>query len=199
VNSFWTRLARKLAERGLAVLRIDYSREGETLPIGEGGAGQIWKHDLDMRLVRQALAWFRERLGEKDFFLLGACSGGRAAIELAGGQPGTAAGVFLLVPYLRPLAQPGKDQVSAKGDESVDPQIVDWLRGLHGGPPTWILVGEEDWTDVSRVERLLCSAGDGVELEVVSGAALHLLDQPEIQDETERRLLARLRQVLDAH
>jgi len=32
INSFWSRIARDLAARGAAVLRVDYSREGETLP-----------------------------------------------------------------------------------------------------------------------------------------------------------------------
>ncbi|HEU5142037.1 MAG TPA: hypothetical protein VFU04_02655, partial [Solirubrobacterales bacterium] len=53
VNSFWTRTARSLTELGVTSLRIDYSRQGETLPLGEEVRGQVPRRDLELELLSQ--------------------------------------------------------------------------------------------------------------------------------------------------
>ena len=61
-----------------------------------------------MLLFEQVLSWFHERLAGLDLFLAGACSGGRGAIDLAGGDtPVEVAQTFLVVPYLRKLVEVG--------------------------------------------------------------------------------------------
>ena len=182
VNGFWTRLARTLAERGALVLRPDYSREGETLPIGEGGSGQIWKRDLDLSLLRQVAPWFRQRAPSVPLLLAGSCSGGRLALECAADMPEAVAGTFLVVPYLRELAQPGReDRASQAESDPVDPSVVECCRRLLPGARSRVLVGENDDVDVALLQHRLGSLADRLEVEVVPGAALHLLDTPQLQ------------------
>jgi hypothetical protein len=182
VNGFWARLARSTAELGVVTLRFDYSREGETLPIGEGGSGQIWKRDLDLLLLEQVTAWFRGRVGSIPLLLAGACSGARLAIELSGRDPDAMAGSFLIVPYLRALAQPGREGIAeSKELGEVDPLVVDCLRASLERFPVWILVGELDSPDVSTLKHLIGHTPHEFEIEVAPSVALHLLDQPHLQ------------------
>jgi dienelactone hydrolase len=199
VNSFWTRMARSLAELGVVALRTDYCREGETLPIGEGGSGQIWKRDLDLHLLEQVAVWFRGRVGNIPLLLAGSCSGARLAIELAGREPDAVAGTFLIVPYLRALAQPGREGSAESGAlNAVDSLVVDCLQASLGRSPGWILTGERDSPDVSMLTRLIGSTPHELDVELVPGVALHLLDQPYLQDEVSARLMARVSDVLAA-
>lgn len=197
VNSFWTRTARSLAELGIVVLRIDCSREGETLPIGERGpGGQVWKKDLDLSLLRQVAPWFCERTGGAPLHLAGACSGARLAIELAGREPEAVDGTYLIVPYLRELLQNGAEP----GDSSaVDPLFVRCMQAILARKPSWILVGEHDTSDVALLAQLVGPTVHDLEVEVVAGAALHLLDQPAIQEQVGHRLTTRLASVCATH
>lgn len=202
VNSFWARLARRLAERGVVVLRLDNSREGETLPIGEGGSGQEWRRKLDMMLLRQAMPWFRERLEGLDLLLAGSCSGGRAAIELAGRDPSAVAGTFLIVPHLRvPVGAeraPGERVLPAESDDpdAIDPPLVELLRTILSRGPSWVLVGDGDKPDIPALIRLLGPTPHDLELDLVPDAVLHLLDTPDLQQPTERWLLDRVSRLL---
>ncbi len=199
VNSFWTRTARALAELGIVVLRFDYSREGETLPLGEGGGGQIWKRDLDLRLLRQVAPWFRERAGNTPLMLVGACSGARLVIELAGREPDAVAETFLIVPYLSALAQPGMEGVSEPGElETVDPLVVDCFRTMLERASSWVLVGERDSPDIPALTHQIGQTPHELEVEVVPSVALHLLDQPHLQGEAGSRLMARVSSSLAA-
>jgi hypothetical protein len=192
INSFWTRIARELAGRGVVTLRVDYSREGETIPLGVGGSGQAWKRDLDLRILRQAASWFRERVGLPPM-VAGSCSGSRFAIELAGQEPEAFADTFLIVPYLREIARPSPS-VDSDSDtlEAVDPLVVDCLETILARRPSWILVGERDAEDVSGLLRLLPSTTHGLEVDVLPDVALHFLDHPHIQDAVAPRLIARI-------
>jgi dienelactone hydrolase len=196
INSFLTRMARTLAERGVVVLRVDRAREGETLPIGEGEGGQIWRKEVDLVLLSRVLTWFRERLPGLDLYLAGHCSGGRAAVELAGRSPDAVAGTFPIVPHLRVFQGDSPRFSEAAGEfadrEAVDPSMVERYRATLERAPSWILVGEHDTPDISMLKRMLGPTANPLEVEVVPGAALHLLDQPDIQDQTQRRLLARI-------
>lgn len=193
VNSFWTRMARSLAEAGIVTLRVDYSREGETLPIGVGGSGQAWKRDLDLRLLSQALSWFRDGVGDVPMLLAGSCSGARLAIDLAGPKPDAIAETFLIVPYLRAVALPGAESRPEPGDlDTVDPILVDHMRAVLTHAPSWILVGEHDDADVGLLQRRLGATPHDLEVDVVPNVALHLMDQPHLQAEVSRRLIARV-------
>lgn len=193
VNSFWARVARSLAEAGIVTLRVDYSREGETLPIGVGGSGQAWKRDLDLRLLTEALSWFREAVGGVPMLLAGSCSGARLAIELAAPQPDAIAETFLIVPYLRAVAKPGAESHPGAGDlDTVDPILVDHMRALLSHAPSWILVGEHDDADVGLLQRRLGATPHDLEVDVVPNLALHLMDQPHLQDEVSSRLVTRV-------
>jgi dienelactone hydrolase len=197
VNAFWTRTARACAELGLVTLRTDYSREGETLPIGEGGSGQIWKRDLDLHILRQVVPWFRRRAGDMPLLLAGSCSGARLAIEHAGSEPDAVAETFLIVPHLKALAQPGSEGAAqSAGLDAIDPLVVGRMRAILARAPSWILVGESDSPDVPTLQRLVGPTPHPLEVEVVPGTALHLLDQPHLQDEVARRLVARLSRAL---
>lgn len=202
VGSFWTRTARSLAEQGVVVLRIDYSREGETLPIGQGEGGLTWKRNLDRHLAEQAASWLRREVGSAPFLLAGACAGGRLAIEIAGNEPQTVSGTLLIVPYLKDLAEIERRlQGDAAGLEpgeagAVDPLVVDCFHRILTHGPSWILVGEEDDPDLAQLQRRLGPTPHELEVEVVAGVALHLLDQLDRQDEAGRRLLARIGDLL---
>jgi dienelactone hydrolase len=194
VNAFWTRLARAAAELGFITLRYDCSREGETLPIGEGGSGQKWRADLDLRLLDQVAAWFRERIEGGPLFLAGSCSGARMAIEFAGRQPQAIAGTFLVVPYLKTLAQPDREGSAEllQDLDPVDPLVVDCMNAILTHAPCSIVVGENDDPDLARLQRSLSSTPHALDLKTVPSVALHLLDRPHLQQEVSRWLLARL-------
>jgi hypothetical protein len=210
-NSFWTRLARELAGYGLVALRVDYSREGETKPIGdEGGVGgkggQIAKHEFEMRLMSQVVAWFHERLDGRDLLLAGACSGARLAIDLAGGGGGpTISRTFLVVPYLRALVDPGEERqrpaTPRDGDGRDDPgavcpSVVEHMRAILGRGPSWLLAGEHDDLDVDPLVRGLGPTPHELDVEIVPGLALHFLDQPDVQEHTRSRLVDRVSRAL---
>jgi dienelactone hydrolase len=192
VNSFWTRLARRLAALGVLTLRFDYSREGETLPIGIGGSGQVWKREIDLRLIKQAQRWLGERTGDIPLFLAGVCSGARLAIDLVGDRPDDFAGTFLIVPHLR---RPAVLAAREQDEETVDPDIVRALTASLARAPTWILQGEDDTEDLPRLRNMLPATARDLEIEIAPGA-LHFLDQPDIQEQAERRLVARVERAL---
>jgi dienelactone hydrolase len=197
INSFWTRLARDLASDGLLVLRFDWSREGETLPIGEGGSGGRWKRELDLHLLTQVLAWFRERAGDLPLQLVGVCSGARAAIEIAGREPEDIAGLLLIAPHLQPIVEVGED--AAEQDATpIAPEVIACFRRISGHCGTWILTGEHDGTEISALHRSLDPA-TAPEAEVVPDTSIHFLDQPEVQKLVAARLKSQLVQTVGAN
>jgi hypothetical protein len=203
VNGFWTRLSREFAARGLVVLRVDWSREGETLPLGEGVRGQARKSAYDALLFAQVLPWFKQRVGELDLLLAGSCAGARAAIELAGrDHPGAVARTFLIVPHFRVLEgaeQPARIVVPSREFEDpdvVDPLMVDCLRTILSRAPSWALLGERDNADISLLKEVVGPTEHELEVEVVPNAALHELDRPLLQEEASRRLIASVEQTL---
>jgi dienelactone hydrolase len=210
-NSFWTRLARELAAHGLLVLRIDYAREGETIPIGEGGGptgggrgGQTKKRAFEMLLLGQVLEWFEQRLGGRELLIVGACTGGRAAIDLAADQSPISR-TFLVVPHLRTLVDPGQESRDSGGlrsyselddPDAVAPTVVEHLETILGHAPSWLLAGEHDLLDVAQLERRLGPTPYELEVETVPGLALHFLDQPEVQEQARSRMLDRIARAL---
>ncbi|HEU5142420.1 MAG TPA: hypothetical protein VFU04_04600, partial [Solirubrobacterales bacterium] len=128
--------------------------------------------------------WFQQRVARVPLYLVGTCSGGRAAIELAGRYPDRFAGLLLIAPLLQTLFDPESEP------DSVDPELVEYLRASLDHVFAWILVGEDDLCDVPRLVE--CLGPDRVEVEVVPGMALHFADHPPIQRELYRRLSTRL-------
>lgn len=100
VNAGWARFAREAAARGIAVLRFDFTDEGESTTAGEGISRQVgWKRNADLTIAQELAPWFRERVGVTGLFLAGSCHGGRIAMEFAA-EDADVKGAFLVVPYL---------------------------------------------------------------------------------------------------
>lgn len=199
INGFWARTARALAERGVVALRIDCSREGETLPIGEGGSGQAWRRELDLRLLDSVVPWFAERAHGLPLLLSGACSGGRLAIEYAGRNPEMVAGTFILVPHLMGVAEPGREGTDLDDVEPVAPAVVECFRSILEHAPSWTLVGDRDTVEMPLLKRLLGPTRHELELEVVPDAEMHFLDRPYVQEQAASWLLTRVGDVLVQH
>jgi dienelactone hydrolase len=196
-NSFWTRLARSLAGLGIVVLRTDWVREGETLPVGEGEKGFLARRDLDLRLQDDhVLPWFFERAGALPTFFAGACGGARFSIELAGRNPTRVGGVFLIAP------DPRDFDAELAGE---DPNPIDWLvvrrlRAILERTSAWIVQGDGDFADISLLKtRLGPPAAERLEVELVPDVALHFLDQPDIQEQAASRLRSRVIRALEQH
>jgi dienelactone hydrolase len=100
INAHWTRLARDLAELGVAVLRFDFAGEGESTMVGERVPREIgWRRNTDLELLREIVPWFRERAGVEELLVAGSCHGARVGLDLAAEDP-RVRGVFAVVPYL---------------------------------------------------------------------------------------------------
>jgi len=100
VNAHWSRLGRDLAERDFAVLRFDFTAEGESTLVGEELEREVgWRHNNDLAILRELAPWFRELSGVVDLLLAGSCHGARLALDLAAEDPHIG-GAFLVVPYL---------------------------------------------------------------------------------------------------
>lgn len=189
VNSFWARIARDLAERGVVALRFDYAAEGESIQVGEGEYaaaksrldGSRGRPELDLQALSEIEPWFRQHLGGLDLVLAGSCQGARMAIELAAMATSPPLPSFLIAPYLRkPFAK----------DTPIDPLVVECLKKSLQKASSRLLVGEAEEPEARALLALLGPAADDLELEIVPDTALHLLDRPGIQDTARSRLLA---------
>jgi hypothetical protein len=208
VNAVWTRTARRLAELGVAVLRIDYAGDGESFMIGRERGGPSWKVETDRRLVVESARWFRDRAGARDLFVAGSCYGGRLAIDLAAADP-SATELFLVVPYLRSVqAQDGRtwrerlmrmkrgDPPGAGDRVRIEPELLQQLARLGERASTWILMGDRDPPDAFQVESHLRAEGRSIEIDVVPSMALYPVHYPDVQAEVGARLLARVEAAL---
>ena len=195
VNGFWTRLARSLAELGIVVLRADLSREGETLPIGEGISGLPRRRDCDFMLFEQILPWFAERAEVTPLLFAGACGGSRFSIEFAGREPEAVGGIFLIAPDMRYI--PESDAEDALQEEpEFDPLAMERLRATLGHAPVWVLTGERDFVDAPALKRKLGHTAHELEFELLPAVAFHFLDQPDIQQRATNGLIARCARLL---
>lgn len=210
VNSFWTRTARDLAGRGIVVLRFDYAAEGESTEVGEGehaalktalASGPRGRAELDLHLLSEIVPWFRAELDGTDPFLAGSCQGARMAIEFAAKAGGPIPPTFLIAPYLRKPDVTAKKTAPRSGwlrrsrprkPDPIDPLVVSCLEATLEHASSWILVGERDEPDISLLLDRLGPAAISLELETAPGAALHFLDQPDIQQEAHRWLMSRV-------
>lgn len=198
VNANWTRLARKLTELGLVVLRFDFSCDGDSTLAGREVERDIgWKRSTDLGMLRDIAPWFLQRCGEPGLFLVGSCHGGRIALEYAASDP-AALGLFLVTPYLwrrEPLedGDPDPDLVRANGPTlDTDAQIVAGLRTVLSRAPVQVLVGEGEAGDVLPFSRRLERSGQTFELDIVPGVPIHPVGHPEQQERVWRWLPERL-------
>lgn len=190
IDAFWARVARHLAATlGLATLRLDCCREGDTLPVGAEVWGAPRRRLLDLRLLRQVVPWFAARQPGLPLFLAGSCSGGRLAIELAGESPAAYAGLLAVVPHVEELTEVGERPAAP---DPVAPQARDALVAALGHMPCWLLTGERDRLDLPALEARLGPVAARLRSEVVPEVALHWMDEPRLQRQTEARLAARL-------
>jgi dienelactone hydrolase len=117
VNACWSRLARDLARRGIAVLRFDFAAEGDSTIVGEDVPRKVgWRRNTDLAILRELAPWFREKAGVSDLLVAGSCHGGRVGMDFAAEDPGVK-GTFLLVPYLwniPPHLRPDKQAMRQK-------------------------------------------------------------------------------------
>jgi dienelactone hydrolase len=100
VNSNWARLGRELAGRGIAVLRFDFTAEGDSTMVGEDVPREPgWRQETNLGILRELAPWFRERVGVSDLILAGTCHGARVGLEFAA-EDASVKSSFTIVPYL---------------------------------------------------------------------------------------------------
>jgi dienelactone hydrolase len=165
VNSVWARSARRLAERGWNVLRLDLPGRGDS---GGAAPGLPWLPDV--------LTWMRTVSGAEDLFLVGVCNSARVALQ-GSTQPGVR-GVLLIAPYLRrpghsPLARPWRRLAKRLGHplgKPLDRSVRRAAAAIGGRIPIDILSGTLDpWiADARALERLVAGR-----LRLVPEVALH--------------------------
>jgi hypothetical protein len=205
VNAVWTRTARRLAELDVAVLRVDYAGDGESFMVVRE-QGVRGKYETDRQIVVEAARWFRERAGAPELHVAGSCYGGTLAIALAAADAATTQ-LFLVVPYLRRFSDgPGWGErlrrvrrgvsPGTADDVRLAPELIETFADVSARASTWILLGEKDPPEAFEVERNLAQRGTSIDIDVVPGMALYPVHYPDIQEEVQARLVARVEQAL---
>ena len=184
-NRLWPRLADDLAVSGNVVARVD-------LP-GYGDSDLIPSHARnDLQAVRYATRWFAAETSGLDLTVVCGCYGSRLVGAVL--EETAATRIGLVVPYLR-SRYPNVRAERLKGRIAralvrrrpgvLDKKMVDSLARLSSTSPIWILVGEYDVSAryVGAV-REVARDSTRVEIEVISGAAIHTHSSPETQEMT---------------
>ena len=162
VNGCWSRLARDLAARGIAVLRFDFVAEGDSTMVGEHVPREVgWRRNTDLAIMQELAPWFRGQVGVTDLLVAGSCHGGRVAMDFAAEDPDVRA-TFLIVPYLwnvppglRPDKQAAQQKAQPRAGELFD-------RGSSDVESHRQTVGEvEAVTDESPLEQSLVESCRG--------------------------------------
>jgi dienelactone hydrolase len=204
VNALWARIARELAARGLLVLRFDFACEGESTLAGvEVDRGSGWRRSTDLAMLREVAPWFLERSGEGELLLAGVCHGARVALEFAASEA-TAAGLFLVVPYLwhrEPHLRGASTESDLAAPETVwaggptldsDEEIVAGLRAARERGPVWVLVGEKEEEQVLPFLQRPGPGAGSLELQVEPGVELHPFGHPAQQERVRRAMVERI-------
>jgi alpha-beta hydrolase superfamily lysophospholipase len=194
INRIWTRVARGLAARGIAALRLDYPGHGDSL----SGDGNLRTR---AQAAAESLAWLRERTGGVPNGLVGNCLGAHSAISVAAQHPPAA--LALVSPYLKrlpPTTRAGRWlwirslRVRRRvwptpwGRANLDPGLLRDLRQVVSTTPTVVLVGERDpWAEDSRLLEQLSTR---VEVQAAPGVMLRRKNTREAQEETLTRLVS---------
>lgn len=185
VNQMLTRLARSLADDGVATLRADYAGASESFDAGE---------EERVAGVRALVSAFRDLVPGAPLFLVASCYGVAPAISVL--REVEVSGVAVVSPLIVPKDMPmlvhlysqpvrralgrlrhrvryGSQRRRAISQaEEVDTQ--DALTELAATLPTFVLTGGDDRT-TGDLRAFLASLPESsaVELEVVDGCALH--------------------------
>jgi pimeloyl-ACP methyl ester carboxylesterase len=167
VNRVWTATGWDLAKLGITTLRVDYP--------GWGDSAFIPVQQYPTEPMRQALAWFRERLPERlPLLLIGACWGARLAAAVAADEPGVA-GLALINPYVR--LRPSKrfpararrllDRAMGRSPRARwDRSTEDVMRAAFHRVPTLAIVAEDDGRTPAMLALAEMLRGEGVPVEV---------------------------------
>ncbi len=167
-NSKQARIARMLAEEGVAVLRMDYPGQGDS-------SAARGDPDDPVPAIREVLEWYRQWIGRRDPVLMGPCYGGRLAVSVAA-QERELGGVAVVVPY--PWAVHGGTARTAirtmaanrLGVRRPDRRLVAELASVAGRVPARIIAGEAD--EFLPALRVVAGRVPAVSLEIVPGIAL---------------------------
>jgi alpha/beta superfamily hydrolase len=211
INQTWSRLARSLAEDGLATLRSDYS-----------GVGESWDADPRERIagVRDLAHWFRERTDGAPLLIVASCYGLSPAAALARDGAGLLAAAVITPPlFFGPdmpkitFAKPKLRRILVKKARQLPRRAAYRLRygpagsssfeqAEPGNPasdledlvvvaPTWIFAGSRDLcaTPVRELLPRLQHRGP-VELEIADDTALYGAPTPTAQFAIHERVRA---------
>ena len=167
VNRVWTETAWELARAGVTTLRVDYP--------GWGDSAFVPVQTYPVEPMRQALAWFRERLPEGlPLLLIGACWGARLAATVAATEPDVA-GLALINPYVR--LRPSKrfaaralrllDRARGRSPRARwDPATEDVMRSAFTRVPTLAIVAEDDGRTPAMLALAEKLRGEGAPVEI---------------------------------
>ena len=185
INAVWARMARDLADLGVAVLRADFGRRtesnGSLVRRALGQTDAMWKQDV---VVRHEIAeWWREKLGTSELWVAGSCYGARVAIHLAARNPAISR-LFLIVPFLRRRYtgwQRLQRRLAPRDHMPIHRLAARDLIAVVDRIPVAVLYGEHDGYDPVVLRQQLGAAEDAYELELIPGLALHPVSSTEVQ------------------
>lgn len=144
----WTRFARSAAQRGIAVLRMDFRGIGESV-VARGGQENVSYQTGRVDDVREGVAWLRSRWPAARIIVAGICTGGYYAIHSAA-DGANVDRVIAINPQLWCTDSSTVDQrfdeslVLARRAGSAANDSTKWMRLIRGG---------YRWEDISRAAR----------------------------------------------
>jgi pimeloyl-ACP methyl ester carboxylesterase len=203
-NQLWAKTAADLAEGGMTVLRMDYL-------LGPNGQSR----DLTQS-VKEALAWFADRLEGPEITLVGVCLGARVAVSVADNEP-RVGGLVLVNPYFgelrvktrlarlrrvgkrvpgigrvaRKVARPLTSEMDQRYQGSVDAGARYMLEALLERMPVHAIVGERDRSlvMVRQLQAELPNAS-GFSVDVGAGASFNPMNSLAAQQAARRMVVS---------
>jgi alpha/beta superfamily hydrolase len=208
-NRVFARMARALADIGVVVVRADYPGQGASLGGVDVGAR---KGDTlgDMEAARDLSAWFRERTGGLDFFVIGSCYGARLGSRL-GAEQEDIAGLALVAPAIQVLTPVGEKPArvdpgrrmkavralrrkirstsrrrrsgNASEASGVDRRVASMIDASLDKAPVWVLAGERDVFArlLPDLRQSLGSNADRLQHEIMPDMVFHAYPTPDAQ------------------